>query len=66
MNPVIQANEQGIKLIQAVCDSALKKDGLSAFQAVSLVLTNLKLLPPVAPPQEDKPKNVVPIRPEKE
>ena len=46
MNPTIQADEQGIQLIKAVCDSALKKDGLNAFNAVSLLLANTKPFPP--------------------
>lgn len=65
MNPIVQANEAGVNLIKAVCDSALKRDGLNALNAVSLLLTNTQPIPPVAPPQ-DKPENVVPIRPKKE
>ena len=75
MNPIVQTNEAGINLIKAVCDSALKKDGLNALNAVSLLLANTKPLPPVAPPQKlpgtepIKPKekaNIVPLKqPEK-
>lgn len=54
MNPVINANEQGINLIKAVCDSALKKDGLNAFNAVSLLLANIKPIPPIVPPETKK------------
>lgn len=53
MNEIkIQANETGIQLIKAVCDLALKKDGLKAFNAVSLLIANTKPIPPVVPPQE--------------
>ena len=65
MNPVvIQVNPEGRRLINNVCDAALKQAGLSAFNDVSYILANIKLLPSITPPQ--KLPGTEPIEPKKE
>lgn len=56
MTPVIQVNEEGRKLITALCDASLKKEGLQAFTATTLVLTNMRLIPPQGKPKEPENK----------
>ena len=57
MNPnpnpvVIQVNEPGLNLIKAVCNSALKQDGIEALNVVNLILSNMR---GIAPPQGKAP-----------
>ncbi|KKL62324.1 hypothetical protein LCGC14_2186370, partial [marine sediment metagenome] len=53
-NPVvINVNVQGMNLIKAVCNAALKQSGMEALTVVNLILSNMKGL---APPQLKAPE----------
>ena len=67
-NPVvIQVNEQGLGLIKAICNSALKQDGIEALNAVNLILSNVRgIVPPqVGSPAGKKEANIIPIKGDK-
>lgn len=65
-NPVvIQVNEPGLNLIKAICNSALKQDGIEALNAVNLILSNVRgIAPPQtkAPRTQPLPEKIIPIK----
>ena len=50
----IQANEEGRKAIQALCDNALKSGGIQNLPFINQVICSVKPIPPQASPA---PKN---------
>lgn len=64
VNPVvILVSEQGANLIKAVCNAALKQDGMGALNVTNLILSNMKgLAPPQAQQLVDKKESEEPAR----